>query len=150
MFAISVAVTSIEKSKETKKDKDSNFICKIAIETTEGKWSVDRTFKEFEAFHANLVINDSFRGLSFAKLPDRSKDKDDDAQLARRKDYTEYLSEILHRSVLLGHKEVQDFISAPEKVRQAAKRVMAAENIPKKKGQMKKEGEKWKGYKSRF
>lgn len=149
-FAISVVVTSIEKAQENKKDKDSNLTCTISIETTEAQWTVDRNVKEFEQFHANLVINDNFRGLSFAKLPERGKEKDVDSALSSKRDqFTQYLSEILHRSVLLGDKEVLDFISAPEKVRRAAKQVMDAENIPVKAGQMKKEGEKWKGYKSR-
>ena len=50
----------------------------------------------------------------------------------------------------MGAKDILDFIQAPEKVRRAAKKVMEIENIPVKSGQMKKEGEKWKGYRLRY
>ena len=149
-FAISIQVTKIEKPQDYKKD--TNYTCKISIETTHGKWSLNRSFKDFEIFHANLVINDSFRGLNFPKIPARkgSVASIDDYLSAKRNEYTQYLSEILHRSILLGAKDILDFIQAPEKVRRAAKKVMEIENIPVKSGQMKKEGEKWKGYRSRY
>eukprot|EP01084_Bolivina_argentea_P253226 425296_1 len=149
-FAISVRVTSIEKPQDYKKD--TNYTCKISIETTNGKWSLNRSFKDFEIFHANLVINESFRGLNFPKIPARkgSVANIDDYLSSKQNEYSQYLSEILHRSILLGNKDILDFIQGPEKVRRAAKKVMEREAIPVKSGQMKKEGEKWKGYRSRF
>ena len=149
-FAISVQVTSIERPQDD--EKDINYTCKISIETTQGKWILNRSFKDFEIFHANLIINDSFRGLNFPKIPVRkdSVASIDDYLAAKKNEYTQYLSEILHRSILLGEKDILDFIEAPEKVRVAAKQVMELENIPLKSGTMKKESENWKGYRSRY
>eukprot|EP00484_Ammonia_sp_Unknown_P027326 CAMPEP_0197026392 /NCGR_PEP_ID=MMETSP1384-20130603/6488_1 /TAXON_ID=29189 /ORGANISM="Ammonia sp." /LENGTH=570 /DNA_ID=CAMNT_0042455045 /DNA_START=38 /DNA_END=1746 /DNA_ORIENTATION=+ len=149
-FALSVRITSIEKPQDLKKD--TNYKCKISIETTHGSWTLDRTFKEFEIFHANLLIADAFRGVNFPKMPARkgSVASIDEYLGIKQNEYTQYLSEILHRSILLGSKDILDFIQAPEKVRRAAKRIMELENIPVRAGQMKKEGEKWKGYRSRY
>ena len=150
-FAISVKVTSIEKPQDVKKD--TNYTCTISIETTHGNWTLNRSIKDFEIFHANLVINDSFRGVNFPKLPARKGNIPsgiDEYLKTKQQEYSTYLSEILHRSILLGNKDILDFIQSPEKVRRAAKKLKEFESIPVKSGVMKKEGEKWKGYKSRY
>eukprot|EP01083_Nonionella_stella_P146903 462677_1 len=149
-FAISIRVTTIEKPQNHKKE--SNFKFKITVQTTEVQWSLDRSMKEFEIFHSNLIVNDAFRGVNLPRLPTskRSPSSMDEYITQKRNEYTQYLSEICHRSILLGCKDILDFIQAPEKVRRCAKKVMEGEMSPAKAGQMKKEGEKWKGYRSRY
>ena len=138
-FALSAKVTKISR-------KDTTYICNISIETSEGKWTLNRSFNDFESLHANLIANDKFRGLNFPKLPDRNN-----AELpSKKREFTAYLSEILRRSILLGSKSILDFIQAPETVKSAARKVMEAESMPIKRGMMKKEGEKWRSFKSRY
>ena len=91
--------------------------------------------------------NDLFRGLDLPKLPKKHKSY---VGLSKKSQYTEYLYEILHRSVLLGSTLVLDFIKAPKEVQQAARQLSDAESIPIRSGIMKKEGVKWKSHKSRY
>eukprot|EP01084_Bolivina_argentea_P274095 467082_1 len=94
IFAISVRVTSIEKPQDYKKD--TNCICKILIETTDGKWSLNRSFKDFEIFHANLLTNEAFRGINFPKIPARygkgSMVNIDDYLASKQNEYSLYLA----------------------------------------------------------
>ena len=140
-FALSVKVTKI-----SKKDTNLPYVANVSMETSEGSWTFAKSFKDIETFHGNLSSNDSFRGLNFPQLPDQNNA----LKPSKKHEYTKYFSSILRRSVLLGSAVTLDFIQAPETFKSAAKQCMENEKQPLKEGMMKKEGEKWRGYRSRY
>lgn len=151
-FELSAFVTDVEQPQDLKKD--TNLLLNIQIATSEGLWTVRRTFKEFQVFHANLILNENYRGINLPKLPERKtgnfQGTIEDYLSLKRKEYTEYLNSILRRSFLLGSKSVQEFIDAPTKIRRLAKHISQYQSIPLRSGQMKKEGEKVRNWKSRY
>ena len=151
-FELSAFVTDVEQPLDIKKD--TNLRLNIQIATTEGLWTIQKTFKEFQIFNANLILNENYRGINLPKLPERKtgnfQGTISDYLTLKRKEYTEYLNSILRRSFLLGSRNVQDFIQAPTKIRAFAKHIAQYQSIPLRSGQMKKEGEKVRNWKSRY
>jgi len=152
-MTISVKVTSIKVRKKSsgQSNEHSDSVCNICVSTNHGEWTVQRTLNELETFHNTLTKNSVFRGVHFPKFPVLPST----ATAARKNsgsaafEFSQYLSQILHRSVLLGDKDVLDFVAAPANIRSIAVKVMENERMPIRQGVMQKEGGKWKGLKTR-
>lgn len=139
-FYISASIENIFRSPQTKNTchthplNDNNLTCKISITTSHGNWFCNRTFEEFENCHKNITTNnDNLRGVHIPDIPLRNKKQIiTDEQMPdyihlKQLQYTKYLSEIVHRSILLS--SILDFIQAPLKIRSKVKKICEEEVI---------------------
>ncbi|ETO31550.1 viral A-type inclusion protein [Reticulomyxa filosa] len=130
-LALSVQILEIQKPTDLKKDQ--NLSCKIHVTSSRGSWELTKYFKEIEIFHANLIVNEQYRGVSLPQLPNRKvgsfQGSMEDYVKIKTEEYKTYFNGVFRRTILLGGKDVQEFGQFPSDVRRAADHI-AQHEVP--------------------